>query len=163
MAVTQNNLLTGGATVNISTDRGAIKDGITITPTREVLTVDLEQEMTPSKAWNMAEKFTVEFTMCEPTLTNVKHAWDVDNATSGGGPTTLAFGDHQFTPQFPVIIVTGKRPGATDGVRTVTFLSCVLETPAPHIMSKRQETNLKVGFMALYTAAGYVGQFSDAA
>jgi hypothetical protein len=164
LAVTQNNLLAGGATVNLgAADRGAIKDGVTITPSAELLTLDLEQELTPSKAWRMGERFGVEFTLCEPTRENLKYAWDVDNAIGGAGPWTLNFGDHQFTPQTGVLIVTGKRPGATDGTRTITFLQAVLETPAPVMFSKRQETNLKCTFTALYAAGTYVGQLSDAA
>lgn len=164
MAVTVNNLVAGGATVTIGSDLGAIKDGITVTPTREVLTIDLEQEMTPSKAWNMAEKYTVEFTLCEPTLANIKIAWDCDNTVTVGPPATLNFGDHQFTPQTRVLVITGNRPGATVAARTLTFNNAIMETPAPLVFSKRQESNLKVGFMCLYdSSTSRVGQFSDAA
>lgn len=164
MAVTTTNLVVGGAAVTIGSDLGAIKDGITITPTREVFTIDLEQEMTPSKAWNVTEKWAIEFTLCEPTLANIKIGWDVDNTVTVGPPATLSFGDHQFTPQERVLVVTGIRPGATAAARTVTFHKAVLETPAPLVFTKRAETNLKCGFMGLWDSSNSrVGQISDAA
>ena len=58
MAVTTANLVVGNATVSIGGDVGAIKDGITITPTIEVFTIDgIEQELTPTKAWRVAESW----------------------------------------------------------------------------------------------------------
>jgi hypothetical protein len=163
MAVTQNNLVVGGATVTIGSDLGAIKDGVTITPSTELLTIDLEQELTPSKAWRMGERFSCEFTLCEPTGANIKIAWDTDN-TYTGTPATLAFGDHQFTPQTRVLVVTGNRPGSGVAARTITFNNAVLETPAPLMFSKRQESNLKCTFTCLYdSGTSRVGQLSDAA
>lgn len=162
------NIIAGGAKVVIGSDLGAIKDGVTVTPTVELLTVDLEQELTPSKAWPTSRRWTIEFTLCEPTLANIKIAWDVVRAVGGAGPFTLDIGsaeaatDIVLTPR--AIILSSIVPGNVF-IRTVFYHACIIETPAPMVFSKRQETNLKQTFTALYDysqSPDRVGLFSDA-
>ena len=166
------NITVGGATVNLNVagggaaDVGYIKDGVTLTPTVELFTVDgIEQLLTAAAAWRVSEAFEVSFTMVEPTRDLIKAAWDCDNAVAGVGPWTLDFGDNQFTPQATVIVITGKTCGATQYVRTITLDKCVLSGPAPIKFSKGEETNLTVTYMCLYddVSNNRVGQISDAA
>ena len=166
MAVTATNLVVGNATVTIGSDLGAIKDGVTITPTFTVFNVDLEQELMSSRFWYTDKNFKCEFTLCEPTLANVKIAWDVTAATSGSGPILLNFGTASgtdFVPTNRVLAVTSFVPGASLFTRSVIFDKALLETPGPTAFSKRQETNLKCTFNCAYdTTNSRVGKFSDA-
>lgn len=169
MPVDVTRLVAGGATVKIAAaDIGAIKDGVTVTPTLEILTVDLEQELTPSKGWPMARRWTIDFTMCEPTLENIKYAWDVVKGITAGPPRLLEVGEAAAYADTilaaRVILLSSIVPGGVT-VRSLTFSNCILETPAPIVFSKRQEVNLKQTYTALYdyaTAPDRVGQFSDA-
>lgn len=180
MAVVAGNLVVGNATVTVTrpsnaggsgsaTDVGALKDGVTITPTFTVFNVDIEQELMPSRYWYTDKKFQVEFTICEPTVANLRIAWDVINASSGSNPVVTNFGtatSQEFVPTAHVIACTSFVPGGSGGnlyTRTVTFHKALLETPGPTVFSKRQETNLKCTFNCAFdTSTSRVGQFSDA-
>lgn len=162
------NIVSGGAKVVIGSDLGAIKDSVTITPTVEILTVDLEQELTPSKAWPMGRRWTIDFTVCEPTLANIKIAWDVVRAVGGAGPFTLDIGSAELATDMVLqpraLVLSSIVPGNVF-IRSVFFHACIIETPAPMVFSKRQEVNLKQTFTALYDYAqtpDRVGLFSDA-
>jgi len=170
MAVISGNLVVGNATVFIGSDLGAIKDGITITPTFTVFNVDIEQESFPSRYWYTDKKFTIEFTLCEPTLENIKLAWDMAGAITAGPPRLLDIGTSagtDFVPNARVIVVTSFTPSATGllPVRTVTFHKCLLETPGATTFTKRAEVSLKTTWnCALDTlqTPDRVGQFSEA-
>jgi hypothetical protein len=170
MAVQAGNLVVGNATVVIGTDVGAIKEGITVTPTFSVFNVDIEQELMPSRFWYTDKKFQLEFTMCEPTLANVKYSWDVSSSITGGtppNPFVMTFGTAagtDFVPAARTIVCTSFVPGGAGGnlfTRTVIFNKCLLETPGPTVFSKRGETNLKCTFNCAIQS-GSVGLFSDA-
>jgi hypothetical protein len=168
MPVTAANLIVGNAKITVdAVDVGAIKEGITITPQFETFTVDIEQELMPSRFWYVGKKYSVEFTMCEPTLANMKIAWDNPNTATGTSPSpkTLAFGTvnaADFVPTNRVITATSFVPGGSL-VRTVTFYKCILEGPGSTTFSKRQEVNMKCTFNCAYDdSSSKVGQFSDA-
>jgi hypothetical protein len=170
MAVTAGNLVVGNLTVVIGTDVGALKDGATVTPTYTVFNVDIEQETFPSRFWYTDKKFALEFTMCEPTLENIKIAWDLIGAITAGPPRLLDIGTSagvDFVPTARVIVLTSFTPSATGllPIRTWNFHKCLLETPGASTITKRQETSLKTTWnCALDTAQtpDRVGQFSEA-
>jgi len=163
------NLVAGGNAVLIGSDLGYVKaGGTTITPTLEIFTVDTEQELTAAKAFRTKEDFDLEFTICEPTLANIRMAWDITEATAGTSPApiTLDFGNQQFVPNERVVAVTGFVPaeaGSSGRIRTVTVDKAVLKTPGPIVFTKGQETNLKFVFMCLYNygSSNRVGRFTD--
>lgn len=166
MAVTTANLVVGNATVSISGtgDLGSIKDGVTLTPTIELFTIDgIEQQLTPTKAWRTSEKWEVAFTLVEPTQANMAFAWDTDNAPAAGPPVTLKVGDHQFIPTQRAITITGYVPGGTF-VRSLILHRCVLSAAAPYKVTKNEESNMACSFMLLYddTTNNCVFTVSDA-
>lgn len=172
MPVNADRLVVGNATITIdATDVGAIKEGITITPTFTVFNVDIEQETFPSRFWYTDKKFTIEFTMCEPTLENIKFGWDLRGTIGGADPRTLDIGTSSgddFVPTNRAIVATSFTPQAAVAgvykVRTVTFHKCMLETPGATVFTKRQEVSLKCTFNACFDTAqtpDRIGQFSD--
>lgn len=171
MAVVAGNLVVGNATVLIGSDLGAIKEGITITPTYTVFNVDIEQEAFPSRYWYTDKKFTIEFTLCEPTLENIKIAWDMAGTITGANPRLLDIGTSagtDFVPTSRVVVVTSFTPGGAGGTlftRTVTFHKALLETPGATTFTKRSEVSMKTTWNCTLDTAqtpDRVGQFSDA-
>jgi len=166
MAAT-TNITVGGASVTVGSSMGYIKDGVTLTPTLELFTVDgIEQLLTPSRAWRVSEQFECQFTTVEPTQANIKIALDCDN-TWTGTPPALKFGDNQFSPANDtayVVVMTGYTAAATQYVRTITLHRCFLSTPAPIKFTKGQETNLAMTFLCCYEEDTdvCVGTISDA-
>ena len=162
MAVTAANIVAGGASVLIGTDLGAIKEGVSLTLTVDTFTVDLEQEVIATKAFKTRNKLTCEFTLCEPTLENIKIGWDVDNAITAGPPRLLSAIDQQFTLQERIIVVTGTTPGYAPFLRTCTLTRAVLETPGVLVFTKAAEQNMKLGFNCLADGTAKAVTFSDA-
>jgi len=164
------NITVGGATALFgAANVGYIKDGVTITPTVELFTVDgIEQLLTPSKAWRITETFECSFTMVEPTQDNLEFALDLaDGAFAAGTPNEVDFGTNVVAPrdhQTSKLTVTGYTCGATQYTRTIVFHNAVLMTPAPIKFTKSQETNLAVTYLCLYAddADAAVGTITDA-
>jgi hypothetical protein len=166
MAVVPGNLVVGNATVFIGADLGAITDGITMTPTFTVYNADIEQELFPSRYWYTDKAFKLEFTLCEPTLENIKLAWDNINAITGASPRVLSFGTStgpEFVPTPRVISITSFTPSATGllPTRTVGINKALLETPGATTFSKRQITTLKTTWNCANDGTK-VGVFTDA-
>ena len=148
MAADSLNYAVGGATVTIGSDLGYIKDGVTVTPSVELYTIEgVEQLLTPAEAYRVSEGWEISFTLCEPTMANLQIAVDCDNTPAAG---VVDIGDNQFTPTKRVIVMTGIVPGGDAYVRTWQFDACVVSGPAEIKFTKGQETNLAVTFMALY-------------
>jgi len=171
MTVVSGNLVVGNATIFVGVDLGAIKEGITITPTYTVFNVDIEQESFPSRYWYTDKRFTIEFTLCEPTLENIKIAWDLSGVITGTNPRVLDIGTSagtDFVPTPRIIIATSFTPGGVGGTlftRSVTFHKALLETPGATTFTKRAETSMKTTWnCALDTAQtpDRVGIFTDA-
>jgi len=166
-----NNIVQGGATVvmgvgTAATDLGYIKDGLTITPTVDLYLVGeaVEQLTLPVKAYRVSETIEMAFTIIEPTLANIKTAWDIAAATGGTGPITLDIGENQFTPQENILTFTGLVPGATQYVRSITAPVAVVNSPGEMNIGKAEETSLATGVVCLYDdiSSNYALQISDA-
>jgi len=164
MPATPANFVLGGAKIVVGTDLGALVDGTSIIPTVEILTFDIEQELSVSRAWRISEKITIDFTLAEPTLENVKIAWDILQAIVPGPPRTLSISPGQLLPQERVVAMSSFEPGVASDARTVTFHKAIVETMGPLKFTKRELATLKVGMFCMYdyTTNNRVGQFSDA-
>ena len=164
MAITVANIVGGGASVFIGADLGAVKEGITITVAVEHYKVEgIEGLLTAPKAYRTKEEYTIAFTLVEPTLANVKLAWDVTNAiVTPGPPITLEFGGDSATPQSRVLKVFGIVPGNVF-VRTIQFDNVIASAPGETKLTQFQEQSLPCTYVTLWDAVNSrVGQFSDA-
>lgn len=161
---TPANIVFGGAAVTIGTDVGYIKDGVAISWSVDLYQVEgIEGLLTSPVARRTKEQPTIAFTTIEPTLANMKLAWDITNSTSGTDPITLEFGGDSAIPQERVIVVTGIVPGDVF-VRSIQFDVCVLSAPGEMTITQYGEVAVQSSYVALYdTTNSRLGQFSDAA
>ena len=163
MAGTPANIVFGGAAITIGSDIGYIKDGVAISWSIDLYQVEgIEGLLTSPVARRTKEQPTITFTTIEPTLENMKLVWDITNATSGTGPTTLEFGGDSATPQERVIVVSGIVPGGVT-VRSIQFDVCVVSAPGEMTITQFGEVAVQSAFVALWdTTNTRLGQFSDA-
>ena len=181
MAVNSASLVVGNATVTITrptsgggtgiaTDCGGLLagDGVTITPTFTTYSPDIEQEQNASRIWYQNKKYQLQFTMCEPTLENIKNAWDCINAITAGPPRLMSFGSASSAESIPtacVILVTMFTPNPTSGSpsRSITFFKAYLDSPGAMKITKSAISTLPQTWTCAFdTTAAKVGSFSDA-
>jgi len=170
MAADSTKYVVGNATVLIGSDLGGvIAGGITITPTFTTYSPDIEQELYESRFYFLKKKFTCKFALAEPTLENLKLAWDLSGAIGAGPPRVLSFGqavaanEGDFVPSDRVLVVTSYTPQAVLATRTVTFNKAYLETPGATVFSKTAITALDCTFNCAYDSSSTkVGVISDA-
>lgn len=148
------NIVAGGASVLIGTDLGYIKDGITITPTRELLLPEnVETLFAPPKAFLTKETYGFTFTLVEPTEANIIFWLDVGNAIAPGPPAILKVGHGPggdlTQPTERVLVVTGIVPGGTF-VRTITCNRAVADAPGEMKITQFEETALPCSFTIIW-------------
>ena len=157
------NIVFGNAAVSIGGDLGYIKDGIAINKTEELYKPSgIEGILTSPVARRVSEMYSFTFTLIEPTLENIRLAWDVTTAKAGAGPITLAVGTSSAAPNARILIVTGIEPGGTD-VRTITADTTIANGPGEYKITQFEEGALPCVFETLLdTAKTQLLDFSDA-
>ena len=170
MAVTDTNIVWGGATVLISSDLGTLDSGsgVVISFSQENASVgaNVEQLTLPVASWRTSEEITIAFTLLEPTLANIVIAVDSDNTITNGtppAPNTVDIGDNQSALTNRVVVVTGVAPGASKFARTVTAGEAVLQGGTELKFTKGEATALAMTFLCHYESANSRALlFSDA-
>lgn len=165
-----SNICIGGATLQIDSDAGTledvgyIKDGVTIVPAFETFRVEgIEGLPVAVSARRTKTEYTVRSTLVEPTLENIRKAWDIQSTITGASPRVLKI-DAPAKPKEREIQITGIAPGGTGTyVRTILMRRCVVESPQEMKFTDYEETKLPVTFVCLYSSANTeIGNFSDA-
>ena len=169
MAADSTEIVAGNATVFIGADLGYVKaGGITVTPTVDVLTVDVEQLSVSPKAFFTGRVYEISFILTQPSHDMLVITWDLPSTPAVGPPETLliiptADMSDSFTPTERALVVTGTSPTAL-GIRTISWDAAILTTPGPLVLSKMVYQEQEVTFQALYDdkVGNQVGDFSDA-
>ena len=162
MAATAANVVTGGGIVTIGSDLGYYSEGVEITPSFEHFVVEgLEGLAAPLHARRTSVKYQIAFTLCEPTLENIKIAHDVTTAITAGPPRLLEI--DAAVLQERVLVVLGIVPGAAY-VRTLTFDRSYVSSPGAFKFSDYENTKLPVTLDVLWDYTNsQMGDYSDAA
>lgn len=161
---TPANIVFGGVTVVISADLGYVKDGVTIAKSEEIYRPSgIETLLTSPVARRVSEEYTITFTLMEPTLENLKLAWDETAAIVGAAPRTINVGGTGATPTESVLVVTGIEPGGTD-IRSITFDKAIAMGPGEHKITQFEEAAFPCTFVTLFktTATARLFAISDA-
>lgn len=168
MAADSTEIVAGNATVSIGADLGYLKaGGITVTPTIDLFTVDVEQLSVSPKAFITMRNFEISFILVQPTHDTLVITWDLPSSPAAGPPETLeilptADMADSFEPTQQALVITGTSPTAL-GVRTITWDAAILITPGVLAFSKMGYQEQEVTFQALYdSTTTQVGDFSDA-
>jgi hypothetical protein len=174
MSVQPGNYVVGNISVSMGTsipnDVGATQDGVKMTPANTTFSPNIDQELYKSRFWTTEKTFKIVFTMCEPTMNNIKTAWDVVNATTGTAPadTVLNFGTAtlpEFVPRPFLGAFTSYAPGGSAGnlfTRTVAFTKLLLDTPGELSFTKSDIAKLPQTWNACYDAStSRVGTITD--
>lgn len=160
---TAANVVAGGAAIEVAGDLGYIKDGITITPTRELfMPENVETLYAPPKAFLTKETYGVTFTLVETTLANIKIWLDDTNATSGANPILLLVGHgpsgDEGQPTERALVVKALVPGASLFVRTITFTKAVADAPGELKITQFEEAALPCSFTTIWDPTGAAEQ-----
>ena len=168
MASTLANLVLGSGVVTIGSDLGYYTDGFTYQAQMEHFVVN-NVESVPSDlvAIMTNKKYSIAFTLVEPTLANAKIEHDITAATSGTDPVLLTIDAVALVQERVVVgkgIVPGEQgAGTTDTVRTLTFDRCYADSPGEVKFSDFENTKVPCSFATLYdTGNSRLGQYSDA-
>lgn len=159
MAIDVDNLVAGGAAVNIGGDLGSIKEGVTVTPEMEFLFSEgIEGLKAPGEAWLVKENYLIAFNLAEPTRDNIKIWLDSTNTESAGpDPITLDIGHGPSGDTGAVtkraIAITAIVPGANLYVRTITFGQAVLDSPGEFKTTDAEMSMLPCTFRTLWDAS----------
>ena len=154
------NLIITAASITIGSDLGYIKDGVHITPSVELYTIEgIEGRLTSPVARRTKESYVISTTLLECTYANWRIAWDVTNAVAG---TVTKFGGDSFKPNERLVLTYSTVPGGVL-LRTWTFRKCVVNSVGEHVLSQFGEIAFPVSFTALYnTATAEIGSCTDA-
>jgi hypothetical protein len=169
MAGNANNIVAGGAAVDIGGDLGYIKDGITITPTRELLLPEnIETLYAPPVSFLTKETYGITFTLIETTQANMIIWLGSGNAVTGTGPYNLKIGHgpsgDTAQPVEVALVLKGLVPGANLYVRTITFTKAVADAPGEFKITQFEEAAFPCSFTTIWDATNFrCFQVSDAA
>lgn len=155
------NISIGGATIDIFNDVGTtepvgyIKDGITITPSFEIYKIGgIEGLPVTVKANRTKTEYSLKTTLMEPTLHNLRKAWDITSAAAS--PFKI---DAPAACKERKVVVGSLGPkvaGGATGVWTWTFTRCIVESPEAMKISDAEETKLPVSFLCMYDSGASV-------
>lgn len=152
MAGNYLNVIANSATMSINgTDVGYTKDGIAIRMAREYLEITPDQVNGPVKVSKTMEQMFVKTTLLEPTLANLRWAWDQSAESQIGNSDSVV--------NEVAIVVSGDAPNG--GTRTFTLSRCVPQGDAELNYGRETEVGLEVEFQALKDSDGRFGTLAD--
>jgi hypothetical protein len=150
------NIVAGGAAVTIGSDLGYIKDGITVTPTRELLMPEnIEGLYAPPRSFLTKETYGVTFTLVETDRDNLKLWLDSTNTESGADPIVLDVGHGPSgdvgQPTERVLVIKGLVPGnAPPFLRTITWNQAVADAPGEFKITQFEEAAFPCSFTTIW-------------
>lgn len=159
----QANIIVGGAALVVGSDLGYIVDGVTMTVEAdmwygavETIPVDIVSRRTKTH-------YKFVSTLVEPTMANLKIAYDWQNTAGGLDPITLDFGGENFIPTESAVEIYGYVPGGNLYTRKLSLDRAVVEPGGELKHTDADMVKVQVTFKGLYSETNSrVGVLSDA-
>lgn len=159
------NIVVGGASIiHDSTDLGYIVDGVTLIVESDMWYGAVEGIPADIVARRTKSSYKFATTLVEPTMANLKIAYDWQNTESGDDPIALDFGGENFVPSTASVEIYGYVPGGDLFTRKITLDSAVAESGGELKNTDADMVKIPVTFKGLYNETNSrVGELSDAA
>jgi len=159
------NIIIGGATLLVDdVNLGYIVDGVRMTVEADMWYGKVEGVPVDIVARRPRVSYKFQATLVEPTLANLKIAYDWSNTQDAGPPITLDFGGENFIPTSLEVAIYGYVPGGDLFTRMLTIDVAVVEPGGEMVHTDEDMTKIPVVFKGLWDeATSRVGELSDAA
>jgi len=158
------NIVQGGASITVGSDLGYIRDGVTLVVNAEPYYTSVEGINCHIHARMPQQNYEVRTTLMEPTLANLKIAFDWQTASATAASAAInEFGGDNFKPTERDVKIYGYVPGASAYTRYFQLFRAIAVGGGEVKSAHDEETRLPVVFHGLYyPTSASVGLVSDA-